>query len=66
MAWMKTFDQGYVNMEFTGAITTNSTSVGWVLLASGVRLDAGPYSTQSDASEAARKLVEGVDPGTIV
>lgn len=77
MAWAETGDMGgqgsfpagnYVNLNATGTIRATNDSGTWRLIVNGsgipsCAIGAG-YASESDAQNAARKLVDGVDPST--
>jgi hypothetical protein len=67
MGWLKRDDGNYVNME-TGVPATafQSGPTSWRIRTAGSQtLNAGPYTTEADAQEAIRKIVQGVDPATL-
>ena len=75
MTWYQCTDGAYVNTATCRLVPVQVSSSWRIGVQNGgasstvdpnVYLNAGPYSTSSDAVEAIRKLVSGVDPSTIV
>lgn len=68
--WAKRDNGDYVNIDLTTRLSTTGSGSSWTITASWpengtvtVTL-AGTWSSQADAQEAIRKLVDAVDPST--
>ncbi|MER6942497.1 hypothetical protein ABT294_00615 [Nonomuraea sp. NPDC000554] len=65
--WWKC-NAGYINSQLIGVLEVRLTGSQYSIAVKGdnVILNAGPYSTAAEPETALRKLVQGVDPATIV